>query len=113
MMGKVVCRMCGHVGRVKKQAKGSFLIELILWMFSFAMLVFFFPLAITGLLYSIWRVVGKRRVCRKCRSEAVVPAGAPAAKEMAAETKSCPYCAEDIKAEAVKCRYCGEALEPA
>ena len=29
-----------------------------------------------------------------------------------AETKKCPYCAEEILAEAKKCKFCGEYLDP-
>ena len=81
-MAKVVCTVCKSQGRIKRQAKGSFLVELVLWMFSVVMLLVFFPLAITGLIYSLWRIVGKRRVCRSCGSEAIVPLSSPRGREL-------------------------------
>lgn len=35
----------------------------------------------------------------------------PPKEQEKAETKKCPYCAEDVKAEAKKCKHCGEILD--
>ncbi len=81
-MARVVCTVCKSQGRTKRQTKGSFLIELLLWVFSVVMLLVFFPLAITGLIYSLWRTVGKRKVCRSCGSEAIIPVNTPRGQEL-------------------------------
>ncbi|HEX8642324.1 MAG TPA: hypothetical protein VF702_00250 [Allosphingosinicella sp.] len=40
------------------------------------------------------------------------PPAQPAAQPAAAETRECPFCAEQIKAQAKKCRFCGSEVEP-
>ena len=64
------CKTCGNVGPTKGIMKGSFAIELVLWLF------FLLP----GLVYSIWRLTTKGRGCSVCGSEDVIPANAPLAK---------------------------------
>ncbi len=39
----------------------------------------------------------------------VANAVAPASPD--AETKTCPFCAEEVRATAIKCRHCGSALQ--
>jgi hypothetical protein len=64
------CKKCGNVGPTKAIMKGSFAIELVLWLF------FLLP----GLVYSIWRLTTKGRGCSVCGSDDVIPANAPLAK---------------------------------
>jgi hypothetical protein len=64
------CKKCGNVGPTKAIMKGSFAIELVLWLF------FLLP----GLIYSIWRLTTKGRGCSVCGSGDVIPANAPLAK---------------------------------
>jgi len=73
-MGKemVVCTVCETVGQTVKHTKGSFLIEVILW------LCFIIP----GLIYSIWRLTTKADICQSCGSASVVPLNSPAGKRI-------------------------------
>jgi hypothetical protein len=63
------CMMCGSDMWPRKIVRGSFFIEIILW------LCFLVP----GIIYTIWRLTTKKQACSVCGSEAVVPAYAPAA----------------------------------
>lgn len=52
-----VCSTCGALGKPTTRTKGSFLIELLLWVLFCA----------PGLIYSIWRLTSKERdVCASC-----------------------------------------------
>ena len=59
-----VCTTCGFVGSPKAEVKGSFLVELALW------ILFCFP----GVIYSVWRLTGRKRICPSCEGYAIIPA---------------------------------------
>ena len=65
------CPACGTLTtNPKKVAPGSTGIELLLWLF------FIVP----GLFYSLWRISNKRRICRVCGSDPMIPATSPRAR---------------------------------
>jgi hypothetical protein len=74
-MSSIICTNCGHTGNPTKHTRGSFLIELVLW------LTFIVP----GLIYSLWRLTTKERVCRKCGSSNLVPADTPRGRKLMEE----------------------------
>lgn len=74
-MTKVVCTACGYVGNPAKVTKGSFGIELILW------LCFLIP----GLIYSIWRLSSRHEACPSCNNSSLIPAASPMAKKFLRE----------------------------
>jgi ribosomal protein S27AE len=72
---KMICGNCGSAVYPKTLVPGSFLIEVILWLF------FILP----GLLYSIWRLTTKKRVCSKCNSQSLLPPDSPMAQKLVYE----------------------------
>jgi len=66
------CLQCGGTpDRLKTRTRGSFRMEVFLW----------FILIIPGLIYSMWRLTSKAKVCPVCSSESVIPASSPIAVE--------------------------------
>jgi hypothetical protein len=63
------CTACGTVAKPKKIVKGSFILELLLW------LCFLLP----GIIYSVWRLSNKANACPKCGSESMIPIDSPKA----------------------------------
>ena len=69
----LICTMCGSQTRLpKSHTKGSMLIEIVLW------LAFIVP----GLIYSLWRVTTRQKVCPACGSTALIPLSTPAGQQL-------------------------------
>ena len=62
-----ICSDCGSVCKPKKITKGSFLIEILLWLF----------LLLPGIVYTLWRVTTKYSGCDTCGSKNIVPTSTP------------------------------------
>ncbi|MBI1874518.1 MAG: hypothetical protein HYS05_11635 [Acidobacteria bacterium] len=71
MAREFYCPNCGTVGRPKTVTRGSFLMEVFLW------LLLIFP----GLIYSLWRLTTKTKVCPKCGAPHMIPTDSPKAIE--------------------------------
>lgn len=72
-----VCTVCGHIGWPKTKTKGSILVELLLWC------AFIVP----GLIYSIWRLTSRQKVCPKCSAPHMIPTNTPKGIELTASKK--------------------------
>lgn len=76
MKKEMLCLNCEHVGKPKRIPKGTFSIELLLY------LCFIIP----GLCYTIWRSRNVEDVCPKCKTAGMIPSDSPKAKKMLAAT---------------------------
>jgi hypothetical protein len=85
--GSLVCTQCGTVGDIARSTKGSFLIELILW------LCFLIP----GLIYSVWRLTTRAKVCRCCGSSTLVPVDSPVGRKLARQTRASTFLLDPSK----------------
>jgi hypothetical protein len=72
MVGQMVCAQCGNVGYPKKITKGSFLIEVVLW------LCFIFP----GIIYSLWRISSRYSACPSCKAPHMVALDSPIGRKL-------------------------------
>lgn len=64
------CTTCGAEGAGRTKARGSMLVEVVLWCF------FLVP----GLIYSVWRIGSKHKVCATCGAATLVPLKSPVAQ---------------------------------
>jgi hypothetical protein len=70
LKGGWFCTQCGTVANPKKVTKGSFLIEVFMW------LLFIFP----GIIYSLWRLTSKYQACPQCKAANMIPVTSPVAQ---------------------------------
>jgi len=75
MKGEFICPSCGYIGKPKTVVRGSFLMEVVLWLF------FLVP----GLIYSIWRLTGKEKVCPSCGQKGMIPLDSPRGQKLQKE----------------------------
>ena len=68
-----ICAACGTVGKPKTVTRGSFLIEIVLW------LCFLVP----GLIYTIWRLTTRGAACRACGGDQLLPLDTPGGRAAA------------------------------
>lgn len=77
MSNKFICTSCGHVGQVERIMKGSFITELLLWLF----------LLLPGMFYTMWRYTSRYDGCPKCKKETMIPVDSPVGQKLLSETQ--------------------------
>lgn len=70
-----ICTTCGHLGRARLRVKGSFALEIFLWLL----------LIIPGLIYSIWRMSTRHPRCASCDAPTLVPPDSPVGRRLTQE----------------------------
>ncbi len=70
LRGKWYCSHCGVIGRPKRYTKGSFGIEIVLYLL----------MILPGVLYTVWRLTSKYEGCPSCGSPNMMPATSPKAQ---------------------------------
>ncbi len=80
--GSMICPACGTQGEPATATKGSFIIEIILW------LCFIIP----GLIYTVWRISSRHPICPVCKAAGMIqvdtPRGAQLVAQFAAKTQA-------------------------
>jgi hypothetical protein len=87
MTGDLYCQNCGDTGRPVTRVKGSFLTEALIWIAGlfFGLIVSWWFL-LPAVLYSVWRLSTKDRVCPTCAAPRMIPLDSPKAKAARAGT---------------------------
>ena len=87
MASPMICTRCYSQGKPRKDIRGTFLLEGLLWLgtviiflaLSWAIGFLFGFIALT---YSLWRITGSRKSCPSCGAPELVPADSPRGMEI-------------------------------
>ena len=71
-MAMAICANCLYQGSPVTRTKGSFWIEVLLWTFI-----------LPGLIYTVWRLTTRERVCPKCEHPHMIPLDTPVGQRLA------------------------------
>lgn len=97
MVGKRICSTCGHLGFPDSKARGSFALEIGLWLIGLIV----WPLLIAALLHTLWRFFARRAVCIKCGSATLLPTDSPIGRTLVESTQGARDAqAAEIRAQA-------------
>jgi hypothetical protein len=69
MAEEMHCPNCGIVAEPSVETNGSFLIEIVLWLF----------MIVPGLLYTLWRLTTRYEACPCCGAPNMIPLDSPKA----------------------------------
>ncbi len=67
---EMYCKNCGSKGIPINNTPGSFFIEVVLWLF----------LIIPGIIYTLWRLTSRKKVCPHCKSPNIIPTNSALAR---------------------------------
>jgi hypothetical protein len=81
-MSTMICTQCGTISNSKTVTRGSFLIEIVLW------LCFVVP----GLLYTMWRLTTRSKACTACGATTLVPVHSPVGRKLRSELAQAVPC---------------------
>lgn len=81
---RVVCRDCGHNARPISKARGYLSVEIMLWLTGFCTILFGIGLVllVIALIYSVWRLFSREKVCEKCRGTNIIPEDTPNGQQL-------------------------------
>ena len=102
MSNKYICTSCGYIVKPKKITPGNLSTEIILWS------LFLFP----GILYSIWRLTSKQKICPICKSLFIIPINSPKGKKImrANSIRPCKTCGREMMKTSKVCHYCEKEI---
>ncbi len=69
---RYICNNCGYIGLPIYNRRGSFAVELLLWLF------FLLP----GFIYTLWRSSERYATCPKCQAVNMIPGDTPKGREL-------------------------------